>query len=242
VAEIRPLQQSQDKYLSQDDTTARGLINLTEQAGIGADLWGAMSSYGQGIHDTKYDYNLPNEVSGDPSQWVANSNAFVLSVLNQVGVDVRTHIKGLPTPGANTYGTLLGGAGSDQIDASPNLTKGVTILGRDDRPDVITGTKFSDYIYGEQWANYSATKDTVSYQNETSPLSVIVSTGLNQGAPNAEVTVAQGKSNDELYGIEKIILSEQDDSAVIGRFIPRWLEEIDAKGQTEGGGAPAMTR
>ena len=115
--------------------------------GIGA--WDELVSYAQKL-DNVYRYEFP----GFGEHHTANSNAFILTLFNHFDIDVRTLLGSGSFPGAlgvdGEAATLLG-AGTDRaITASPNLETGLSILGRDDVDDIITGTGFDDRLFGKE--------------------------------------------------------------------------------------------
>jgi hypothetical protein len=192
-----------------------------------ADAWQPMTTYGAGINNSDYDYDIP--YTGN--NYIANSNSTALSILNHVNVDIRE----LPNPdntgsyldlflvdfpGATEehYPTLLGG-NDRQIIASTNLLSGIRLLGRDDIEDIFIGTKFQDHYFGEFYASYSATYDIVSFERLPSDLGVtnglnvkIVQENLSNIPGSTEPWGVYGVNTDAedpdlLYGIEEVRLT-----------------------------------
>lgn len=179
-----------------------------------------MVAYAQGISDI-YNYELPTFTLG--ADHVANSNATILSVLNAVGVDVRTlpnvvdnlYFLGFPGAtgevGSGNSPTLLGSDGSlsgqsERIVASAELDSGVALLGRDEVDDYLIGTEFADKFFGEQDAEESATIDTVSYEASAEAVTVDLTLGGGGSGGAAE--------GDAYIGIENVTGSGFDDSLV----------------------------
>ena len=179
---------SDDEYESGDteiSRNARDLAQYLSSSGFTVSTaWAAMVTYAAGIEAAEYDYELP--FATDDRIHVANSNAVVFSVLNQVNVDARQvgdlgsggdYSAGLPgaAPPEGAYTsipTLLGsdsGPDPERIVASGKLIAGVAILGRDGRDDYMIGTVHPDAFYGEQ-GGPGTSVDTVSYEPSLDPL------------------------------------------------------------------------
>lgn len=165
------LAETLDKFI-EDDTKIqhRSFLDITsivEAAGFSAEAaWAAMVAYIRDADDI-YDYEVPDLAVNHTS----NSNATIFSALNAIGIDARTLVAGLNQkagwgnafyPGITGDSTLIGGNGTE-IVAALTHTEGVKLLGRDNVDDIFTGTKFTDWYFGEQEASNSATFDTVRF-------------------------------------------------------------------------------
>lgn len=215
-AETGLLANTLDRYESQSDITNRG-IPVDLSGVLSPSNWTAMEEAALGLHQAAYRYEVPNVLLGQGP--IANSNAIIFSTLNSVGIDVRQHLPvGVSFPGAVQQATLLGEGTYPNIIASSQLQDGLTILGRDNVNDYMVGTNFSDQFYGEQKASYHTTFDTVSYGDMTSPVAVFVGKGSNPLLPNLETTVSGGNGVDQLFGIERVILSSHADQAIIRHY------------------------
>ena len=145
---------SEDAYLSIFPLSTpedRHPVDVTDLLG-GIGVWAEWESYAQKL-DTIYRYELPDPI-GLTEAHVANSNAFILTLFNQFGIDVRPLLGSGSFPGAlgvdGEAATLLGAGTDPAITASPNLETGLSILGRDDVDDIITGTGFDDRLFGKE--------------------------------------------------------------------------------------------
>jgi len=132
--------------------------------------------------------------------------------------------------GSSVSGTLVAIDGGSRIVASTELSRGIIILGRDAKDDTFIGTVYADQYYGEASVSYSATDDTVSY--ERAPFDIGLEGGLSVRFKQENlssiplvtepvgvygVNVDQNGNVDQntpdyLYGIEKVLLSERDDT------------------------------
>jgi hypothetical protein len=184
------------------------------------DVWDGMVDFALGIHGL-YDYEFPVSFDDDGRMHIANSNAVILSVLNFVNADVRAvdlvgdnpFSDGLPGAEGGLHDTqhgmptLLGssdGARPELIAASPQLTEGVALLGRDNVNDVLIGTRHADRFYGEQ-SSLAQTIDTVSYERSDKEVTVDLVNGVGSG----------GHADGDLYfGIENVVGSAHKDRVV----------------------------
>ncbi|HEY6618660.1 MAG TPA: hypothetical protein VIY68_03865 [Steroidobacteraceae bacterium] len=229
---------SSDAYNSSSDISNRLIWNITDLVG-GDSGWATMSSMLAGIGAADYPYELPFGRTYS-NYYVANSDAVVTSLLNAVGVDVRSIIGSLDAPGAGTgvQPTLLGDANSTVIQASPALQGGVTLLASPNVNDTLIGNGNGDNYFG-YYNSYPInfqpkTIDTVSYQNSTVP---VVMTINGQSATPVTVQVANG--TDQMFGIEKVILSPYNDTVLVTGLPPQGLQEVDGGG-TQGGGSDTL--
>jgi hypothetical protein len=191
-----------------------------------------MTAFAQGL-GLAYDYEFPGPIG--TTGHVANSNATVLSVLNAVGVDVRTisgidpydpfqHLYGFPGAAlSDGYGglpTLLGsssGPTPERIVAAPSHTAGLALLGRDTFDDHLIGTRFADEFYGEQQSSLDATTDTVSYEPPADPN---VPSGHHPATKGVTATLTDsgeglgydGAAGDLYFGIENVTGSAYGDT------------------------------
>jgi len=111
-------------------------LNRVELTGVGDPqaVWNQMATYAQGINGL-YDYDLSAGIA-DANGPIANSNAFIYSILNAVGIDPRAPVNtisgvyGNEVPGANPHNSTLlcsatpiNGAPMELIAASENLSE-----------------------------------------------------------------------------------------------------------------------
>jgi hypothetical protein len=222
-----PLVQSGDRYVSQDEVTGeqpRGIIDITGSTSAEA-IWLTMETYASTLSST-YAYETPG-LAVDVRDHVANSNAIILSVLNEVGIDVREIIQEWGSfPGAGINATLLGSSQSDRIEASSELRFGVTLFGRDNINDVLVGTKYGDRFYGEK-SRFDNGNDTVSYEKTPVRVDVTLNGSANE---SSRTTVLDEAGIDELVGIEKIVLTPWADKVTVINSVPNGIKEIDAGG------------
>jgi hypothetical protein len=134
VIQTGALSASRDAITSQSDLNSRGILEIGNAA-----LWPQLTEALNGIGGSQYRYESPTlgMIGGNEAgDHISNSNATIFSLLNSVGIDLRTvgFPAGLPVPGAVANPTLLGFTGT-AIMASDNLTDRVTLLGRDNRDD-----------------------------------------------------------------------------------------------------------
>ncbi len=249
-----PLARTTDGYGESETPADRHSSDITAAvlAGSGTTsveaAWASMVAYAGNIHDAAYDYELPLirggvffGVADNEHVHLANSGATILSVLNHVGVDIRTittangadlyltSIFEYQFPGASDdfQPTLLGQGDVGEIIASPNQESGLLILGRDDVNDIITGTQFQDHYFGEQEANYSTTNDLVTY--ERLPYDLEDLTGLIVRVQQENLSSIPfstepwglygvnigAEGPDFLYGIEEVRLTEFADTVIL---------------------------
>lgn len=240
---------AQRTYLDITETVVAKFGGSVESA------WAAMAEFANDLH-LQYDY----EIATWTGTHVASCNAVIFSVLNSIGIDARDYFTSATLnvtgqfssfPGGDgevssdwtNFPTLLGD-GSGTITASQNLTAGVALLGSDDRNDILIGTKFVDAYYGEQgeFTSYSATYDTVSFERAAYDL------GLNGGLtisikqeniswiPGVTEPVgiygvnADASKPDLLFGIEKVLLTEQEDTVAFHEVSSSFQSKIKIDG------------
>ncbi len=229
TVETGPLSASKDAYSSQADIAARRIFDVTDAVGGDAG-WNTMAATLAAIASAGYKYELPFGAS-DAMDHVANSDATALTLLNSVGVDVRSLIGNDPNiPGAGIYATLLA-TGSDPIAASASLKQPLTFLGRDNVGDTFLGRAYGDRYYGEQSTNGSAV-DTVNYSGVDRSLVMILDGTVKL---TSQVTVNGTNGSDQLVGIEKIVLSTHNDTVTVSHSLPQGIQEIDGGGVDSGG-------
>lgn len=228
-----------DEYYSGDTPATRHSLDITFAVLASGrfanviDAFDQMTYFGNALVDN-YGYEFPDFSAGAASH-LANSNATIFSVLNHADVDFRT----LPTaegggsyadyfagdfPGASPSAspTILGISGETDIEASSDLTEGVSLLGRDGLGDTLIGTRFADKFFGEQdHAAQNQKVDTVSYENSDSGLDfVLQAQKIEVGTSEHDGFVAQAGTGpaqgDQFLGIEAFELTPFADNVTIG--------------------------
>jgi RTX calcium-binding nonapeptide repeat (4 copies) len=202
---------TEDPIFAYESPTVHHSFDFTSvlaQAGYGDALsaWDLLKSTALGI--TQYNY----QASTGP-----NSNSVIFSVFNGIGVDLRDIASGyvdsfypLGHPGGDsTTPTLIATDSTSLVYASPNLTHGVILVGRDQVDDLLVGTRFGDKIYGEQSTDYTLTNDTLSYAASSEAITIKPEGGTFM--PSRLIGTSGDASGDELYGIENIIGSNFND-------------------------------
>ncbi len=229
------LSASDDKYNSQADISSRLIWDITDAVG-GESGWGTMSSALAGIAAAGYTYEVPLAASSNAIMHVANSNATILTLLNAVNVDVRTIIGSIAseTPGAGIDPTLLGQGTTPTIEAASNLHSGVAFLGRNNVNDIFKGTGYGDTYYGEQSGPDLSSNDTVSYANSSTAVTMTI-----DAIAQTQITVNVAHGTDQLFGIEKVVLSPYNDTVIVDTLPPKGLAEVDGGG-TQGGGSDTL--
>ncbi|MCP4074535.1 MAG: hypothetical protein GY742_22875, partial [Hyphomicrobiales bacterium] len=163
----------------------------------------------------------------------ANSGAVLLSILNSIGVDLRSLVSAEEStyPGGGELATLIGSQNASDvnvIEASANLTKGVSILGRKDVNDILIGTKYADSYFGYQETDNPDKIDTVSFARVLDDLSKGddgLTVHLAQALVANEYTVPVYGTNaptvqdpDILFNIERIELTTNPDTLELEWF------------------------
>jgi Ca2+-binding RTX toxin-like protein len=223
------LAQSGDAYTSQADLSERRIFDITDAVGGDAG-WNSMAATLAAIAAAGFRYELPVNRTDDMDH-VANSNATALTLLNSVGVDVRSLIgSDSNIPGAGVNATLLA-IGSDPTAASAGVQQPITFLGRDNVSDTFLGRAVGDRFFGEQNNNGNAV-DTVNYGGVDQALQMT----LDGTAQRQSQVIVQSKNgSDQLVGIEKIILSQYNDTVVVSHTLPQGIQEVDGGGTDSGG-------
>jgi hypothetical protein len=250
VTEERELAGSLDEYRTFPVDDQGNTQTETPQDRHSLDITGLLGAYGSvdaawsllqtltlGING-QYKYELPGgEVH------TANSNAVIFSILAALGVDIRDiSINGAPyvdsffaagMPGGDSdHATLLATDTTNAIVASSGLHQDTIILGRDNVPDVIFGTRFADRIFGEAKVAYTTTIDTVSY--ESSSQGIVIERGT--GTLASLLIGSAGDANgDQLYGIENLIGTDSADTIKMQEFAGAFSGRLDNIVQARGG-------
>ncbi len=218
--EVMALSESKDKITDEVDLDKRGIsIELPDEL---VNHWGAMETIAKNIGKVGYDYEIPLTGGASSAFHTANSNSLILSLLNSAGIEIRNYILNTPGyfgfPGADDSllgaRTLLGAGDTREIVASEKLLYGLSILGRDNVNDIMTGTQFKDYYYGEQEDSVDKTVDTVSYSRSDSGVRITYTYSDHNGERSGSQGIGFGghANGDLLYGIENIVGSDYDDT------------------------------
>jgi hypothetical protein len=228
--------------------------------------WTVMANYARGIGEVHYNYEFPdgidNHLANSNATILSALNTVGVDVraLPRHDGNPGSYLDGgayfannFPGASNSSDSTLLGSGSQQLIVTSKNLENGVVLLGRDNVADEMVGTRFADRFYGEQKASYTATFDTVNYGLLTkdwgfekgltanfsqsalpSPVTKpVYVTGVNFSANG---TVVPGQA-DELFGIERVLLTEKNDTVQAGNFkVFQNRLTIDAGAQAGGTG------
>jgi Ca2+-binding RTX toxin-like protein len=199
-----------DQYGADETPATRHSLDITDLIG-GADRWSDLQTWAAAINN-KYFYELPFLFDH-----LANSNAVILTLLANAGVDIQdikmdglTYVNSffdLGAPGANfDTATLLavGDVTSAQslVHDDPSLNHNISILGRNGLSDTFINTKLNEKFFGEQALGGStAAVDVVRYNPASSDQGVnLTASVLDKHLHLSSVSTGE----DDLFGIERV--------------------------------------
>lgn len=145
------LGQSLDQYGQDETPQTRHSLDITALVG-GIGRWSDFEAWANAITG-KYYYEFPAEFDH-----LANSNAVVMTLLANAGVDIQnitmngsTYVNSffdLGAPGANSDTATLLAVGD--VTSAQSLNHNVSVLGRDNLSDIFIDTAANEKFYGEQ--------------------------------------------------------------------------------------------